>query len=273
MMRIEAGHRTCLLALVLMVAGGSQAPAETLRVGGTGAALEQMRLVAQDFTRTRGDVTFDVPRSLGSTGGIKALIAGALQIALSARPLVPAERDAGLREIVYARTPLVFVTSKAAAEPGVTREQVLRIYDRRMTHWPDGARIHLVLRPPAETDVTIAAVALPGFAAAYERARGELFLPVAQTDQDNLELAERLAGSFALTALATVLAERRHVAVLALDGTVPSVAALEQGRYVFHKRLYLVTAEKPALRVTEFVAFLRSAAGAALLRRTGSLPQ
>ena len=48
--------------------------------------------------------------------------------------------------------------------------------------------------------------------------RSRQTLPVAKTDQDNLDAAENLPGSFAATSLAGVVSEGRKLAVLSLDG-------------------------------------------------------
>ncbi len=54
--------------------------ATTLKIGGTGAALGTMRILADAFTRKNPDISVEVPGSLDSSGGIKAVIAGALDV-------------------------------------------------------------------------------------------------------------------------------------------------------------------------------------------------
>ncbi len=66
--------------------------AATLKIGGTGAALGTMRILADQFVRKRPDISVVIPDSLGSGGGIKAVLAGALDIALSSRQLKPKEQ-------------------------------------------------------------------------------------------------------------------------------------------------------------------------------------
>ena len=83
--------------------------AATLKIGGTGAALGTMRILADQFVRKRPDISVVIPDSLGSGGGIKAVLAGALDIALSSRQLKPKEQNAGAKATQYATTPFVLV--------------------------------------------------------------------------------------------------------------------------------------------------------------------
>jgi phosphate transport system substrate-binding protein len=78
-----------------------------LRVGGTGTTLGTMRLLGAAFEKANATVSVTVLSSLGSTGGIRAAIAGAIDIGVSARPLAEAERGQGAGAIEYGRTPLV----------------------------------------------------------------------------------------------------------------------------------------------------------------------
>jgi ABC-type phosphate transport system substrate-binding protein len=59
----------------------------TLRIGGTGAAVSTITQVAAAFQKQYPAVRFVFPPSLGSSGGIKAVIAGALDVGLNSRPL------------------------------------------------------------------------------------------------------------------------------------------------------------------------------------------
>ena len=63
-------------AFCLLFTAGSFAA--TLKIGGTGAALGTMRILADQFVRMRPDISVVIPDSLGSGGGIKAVLAGAL---------------------------------------------------------------------------------------------------------------------------------------------------------------------------------------------------
>jgi phosphate transport system substrate-binding protein len=84
-----------LSACILWLAVPSPAAAQeqSLKIGGTGTTLGTMRLLGAAFEKANPGVSVTVLSSLGSTGGIKAATAGAIEIGVSARPLSEAERQ------------------------------------------------------------------------------------------------------------------------------------------------------------------------------------
>ena len=102
--------RSVVVATVFCMLFPAGSFAATLKIGGTGAALGTMRILADELVRLRPDISVEIPNNLGSVGGIKAVLAGALDIALSSRQLKPKERDKGARATHYATTPFVLVT-------------------------------------------------------------------------------------------------------------------------------------------------------------------
>lgn len=252
---------------------GAAAPghAESLAIGGTGAAQGTIKLLADGYAKQRPDVAFELPRSLGSSGGIKAVVAGALDIATSGRPLRDAERQADLVEHAFASTAFVIVTSHKTFRENVTNADVVAIFSLERTTWPDGSMIRPVLRPESDADTDYLAQHFPGLALGLDAARKRLTVPIAKTDQDNLDAAESLPGSFAATSLAGVVSEGRKLAVLSLDGVEPTLANVESGAYKYVKTLYLVTRERKSQSAQDFLVFVASPEGGRILGTAGAL--
>lgn len=59
--------------------------ADTLRIGETGAALGGMEILGQAFEKQHPGTSVEVLPSLGSSGGIKALLAGAVDLSAGSR--------------------------------------------------------------------------------------------------------------------------------------------------------------------------------------------
>ena len=125
-----------LVGVMAYLLSPSAGLATTLKIGGTGAGLGTMRILADAFTRSNPDISVEVPGSLGSRGGIKAVIAGALGVGLSSRPLKSKERQAGARQIHYARTPFVLVTSARDSNPSpaLSSPQLVEIFSGASTY-------------------------------------------------------------------------------------------------------------------------------------------
>lgn len=259
------------LALGLASVAGPLA-ADELRVGGTGAALALFERLGAEFAAANGgrDTTRILP-SLGSGGGIAAARDGAIDVAVSGRALADAERAAGLREAPLLRTPLILVTSRVSP-PGLTRAALPTLHERPDAVWPDGAPLRVILRAPSETAVRMLAEGVPGLAAAIAAARQRRYIPVAATDQENFALARSVPGSLSVALLVQLRTEGDALAAVPLDGVMPSLAAFEAGAYGLAMELRVIVAARPNSVTARFLAFLRGARAAAILREAGAIP-
>ena len=266
----QRGLRGALWAfLVAGILGTGGAAAADLRIGGTGGSLATMRMLGAEFAKSRPGTRVVVLPSLGSSGGIKAVLSGAIEVGVSSRPLKEGERGAGAIETEYGRTPFVFATAVSRAGPGLGLNDLAEIYAGRRDRWPDGTRIRLVLRPIGDSDSDMIKGMSPALRDALDAAEKRKGTAFAVTDQDAADSLDKIPGALGPTTLAQILAEGRALKALSLDGLEPSVEALADGRYPYHKRLFLVTTAKSPPMVREFVAFVKSATGRTILARTG----
>ena len=274
-MKSVSGLRWAVLFL-LLTAGAlfpAFATAETvIRIGGSGGALGTMKRLAEAFTRSHPGVRFQVLPSLGSSGGIKALMNGALDLALSGRPLKDDEKGKGAAEIEYARTPYVFVAHKKVAASAVTNRELELIYGGQMQAWPDGSRIRLVIRPEGDSDTKLLRSISPAMDQAVRSAIGRTGMNFAVTDQDSIEMVVKVPGSLGGATLSQIMTEKPPVKVLTYNGVKPDVKAMVKGRYRLSKPLYLITMNKSAAAAREFAAFVKSPAGRRILANSGNQP-
>ena len=86
-MRFFIGYRYLVLLSACLVVANTARAAETdatvavVRIGGTGTALGTMQRLVDVFRKIRPQADFVIVPSLGSGGGIKALRAGAIDVA------------------------------------------------------------------------------------------------------------------------------------------------------------------------------------------------
>ena len=271
--RLHHPFRVVLHALlgVMVTLAAAGAQADSIKIGGTGTGLGTMKLLAQEYRKSRPGAQLIIAPSLGSTGAIRAVLANALDVGISARPLSAEERRQGASAQAYARTPIVLATGSKNKVAGLSLHQFAQITAGEVTTWPDGSPIRLVVRPDSDADT----VALRTFSAEMDRAvtmaMQRTGLRMATTDQDNADALEQLPGSLGMTTLTQILTEERALRPLALDGTMPTLQALAAGEYRYFKTLHLITGAKPSPLAQDFVAFVRSPAGQAVLARSGNL--
>ena len=269
-MRVTFSNLAFSVLFVFPLMAGSGTAAETLRMGGTGSATGMLRQVGAEFTVATG-VKIDVVPNLGSTGAIRALADGFLDIAVSARPLTADELAAGLSQIAVLRTAYVLATSHRGANSLKTAD-LPTIFTAQQATWADGATIRIILRPRSENDTALLAGLSTGMDQAIETVRRRPEVPTAATDQDNADLAERVPDSLTGTTLTQLTTERRNLHAVALDGVEPTLANFESGAYPFAKKLYFIVVPDSAPGAQRLFDFLRSAEGEKALRLTGTLP-
>jgi phosphate transport system substrate-binding protein len=215
-----------LAAIPLFARHLSAAESAQLRIGGTGMALATMRQIGSAFTATKPDVAVKVLPSLGTSGGLSAVAAGAIELAISARPLNDAERAKGLQGLAYARTPIAFVTHPDAGIRNITLTQVAQVLRGQMLAWPNGTPIRLIRREPSDADWTMLRGLSTEMAEAVKVALERPGLLTPATDQENADAVERLSRAFGAMSIGQMRAEARDVMPLGLDGEPPTVETL-----------------------------------------------
>jgi phosphate transport system substrate-binding protein len=265
--RAFSGCAIAVLAM-LLVSGSRSAAAEMIRISGTGGAMETMRILGEAFRKNNPEIRVEIMPGMGSSGSIKAVLAGRLEIGLSGRTLNGEERDQGAVETRYAKTPFVFAVNRTLKITGLTLEGVAGIYAGKRD-WEGGKRIRLVLRSPEDSDVPVLKGMSPAMSAAADIALRREGMIVATTDHDAADAIETVPGAFGGTTLSLVVSEKRALRVLALDGVVPSVRTMADRSYPYSKTFFMVTRKNPPVAVQRFIDFVRSPAGSAILSKNG----
>lgn len=266
---------TAIAAIAALGASAQRLRAGTptpLRIGGTGMALGTMRQIGDAYAATQTGVALQVLPSLGTSGGLAAVAAGAIELGLAARPLNDAELAKGLQGFAYARTPVAFVTHPGTDVSDITMKDVAQILRGRMTTWPSGEAIRLVRREPSDADWTMLRGVSPEMADAVRIALERPGLLTTATDQDNADALERLPGSFGAMSIGQVRAEKRRVVPLILDGVPPMPETLAGGSYRLSRTLHIVWLRELRSDVAPFLAFLRSPTASDRLAQLGHIP-
>lgn len=243
--------------------------AESLIVGGMGSALGTLRALGEAYEQRRG-VAVTVLPSIGTGGGIRATADGKIDLGVVGRLPTDKEAAGAVTVRLTTRTPYVLATS-IANPPSLRREDFAQLIASPHAKWPDGTPVRTILRPASESDYAIIFAMLPGAEAAITTLRRRGDLPVASTDQENLDLAERIVGSLVGTTYAQVVSEQRGLRMITIDGVAPSLDAMAEGFYPVTKHFHFITKAPEPPKVLAFLEFIRSQEGTNILYRMGSL--
>jgi len=255
-----------------LAAGPSRGTAiENVRINGSGSSLDFMRPLLEAYLASSPGVVCEVKPPLGSSGAMKALVAGAIDLAVIGRDVLPEEEAQGARGVTYGASPLLIVTHLGVGVENLSTKEFEEIYAGRRAQWPGGEAIRVVLRPVNETNTKILLRLSPVMAAADALARRLPWAVVAVTDPEANQAVATTPGAIGVATLTSLLVERPAVRGVRLDGVQGSTAALAAGRYPLSKKVVFVTTSRTPPAARALVEFARSARGRAIAEKVGLL--
>lgn len=245
--------------------------AQSLKIGGSSSGTGSIEILFKEFQQTHPNAAYVLVPDLSSGGGIKAVIAGAIDIGVSSRSLKSAEQIS-VKAFEYGKTAFVLATSRSSAATGFTTDQLVSIYSGKLNAWPDGKRLRLVLSPPDDTDNELLSSLSPKMREAVTASQLRSGMIVEPTDHSHADALEKIPGSLGTSTLALITSEKRPLKVLSLNGIAPSPEAIENGSYPLQKTFYLVLKPQSSLLAQQFLDFVQSPSGQTRLRQLGYLP-
>lgn len=245
--------------------------AESIRVNGSGSALYVMKPLIKAYSKAHPGDRVEMEKPLGSSGAIKALLAGALDIAVSSKVLKPDEVSQGCVSREYGKMPLAVVAGKSVPRRNITTNELEDIYSGKVMTWGNGEPVRLILRPDADIDTKILEGLSPEMEKAVRAAHLRRGMIVAVTDPESDEMVERIPGSLGAAALSAVMVEKASFRVLTLNGVKPSVENVANGTYPLAKDIRFVTTKNSSPALQRFINFIYSPQGRAIAEKAGVL--
>ena len=248
-------------------------PSSLLRLAGSGSNLPLTRALADAFLAKRPWLRIRVHESIGSTGGIRAVHDGALEIGLSSRPLKPEEQELGLVSIPYARVAVVLAANPTVPLRSVDREQLVALYSGSEQFWSDGSAVVVYQREPGDSGHLAARAAVPGFAEIDEQALADRRWSVLFHDRAMQEALVSTPGAVGLFDQGLAVIQDLPLLLLEFDGIRASEDNVRTGRYPITKDLaFVLPADDHDPLAHEFIAFVFSAEGQKVIRESGYVP-
>jgi phosphate transport system substrate-binding protein len=243
--------------------------AQTIKIGGTGGALGTMGILAEAFKKSHPDAKVIIVPGLSSGGGRKALLGGAIDIAVTSKPGRDAEKLDGAIAVLLGRTPFVFATSTKNTTSALTTEELVAIWNGKTPTWPDGSRLRLILRPETDSDTDVLKRISPAMEQAVKNALAREGMKITMTDTETADAIETIPGALGTSSLALIISEKRSLKALDLNGVTPSPKTIANGSYPHFRSIYALTGTKPSGLTEQFMAFLRSTPGHEILAQSG----
>ena len=279
-------HRIVVAGALVLAAGacgggpsaGTNGSA-TLRVSGS-STVNPVAADAAEVLRARGQrVTVDSQG--GSAGGIAQLAAGQVEIAMTSKPVADADRarfpgvDFTATEI--GQDAVGVVVRREVVDGGVTnltRAQLRALFEGRVANWrelggPDLAVFVYDKEPGRGTREVVDAYLYGKDGQSPPPPRSDNFAVVGGNEETRAKLLSTPGSVGPLSS--SFVAGYPKLAVVAVDGVVPSPDTVRDSSYPMSRPLFLVTDGPPAGAARRFVDYLVSAEGQALVAKHGFL--
>ncbi len=267
-----------VLFLAACAAGaGTDAP---LRISGS-TTVNPVAADAATALRTRTGQGITVDTQGGSAGGLAQLCRGEIDIAMSSKPIADSDRQqfpaCQYQPIKIGEDAVGIVIRREVYDAGVrnlTREQARAIFEAKTSNWralggPDLDIFIYDKEPGRGTREMLDRFLYGPGGKAPPPPDSNRFAVVGGNEETRAKL---LSTPGAVGPLSTsFVTAYPGLAVVALEGVMPTPEMVAAGKYPMSRPLYLVTDGPPAGRAKEFIDYVLSPEGQQLLTRHGYL--
>ncbi len=255
--------------------GGAKKKGDMLRIAGSGSCIPMTRLLAEKFMEANPDKKAMVYDSIGSTGGVRAVRAGDIDIALMSRPLKQSEKKApSLRLVPLARVAAVVAVNTSAGVESISRQELEDIFMGKKKVWSNGTPIVVLQREKGDSSHAAIGSVIEDFGRINMDAYREGKRRILFKDQQMISALAGTTGAVGITDTGIVrFSGSRFIRMLAYENQPPTAENLEQGTYPFYKDLSFVVASGPGdERVEAFLDFVETDAAQEALLTMGYIP-
>lgn len=232
---------------------------EPILVAGSGSNVAITRSLMRNLSGTR------VFNSIGSAGGVRALLDEVIDVALISRPLKDREAEQGLIAVPYARTLLVWAVDPEMSVRETTTTELAGLYADGGS-WSNGERAVPLLRELGDSGIAIVRGFAPEVADAHDASVRARRFEVLLTDRAMRRALKDVEWAFGLTDLGQLGTSR----ALVFDGIEPSLDNIEN--YPFIRTLSFVFREPLTESAQRVLDHVRTDEAAQVLREHGYEP-
>jgi phosphate transport system substrate-binding protein len=273
-MLLRRVSRVTTLCLGLSFVGPVAAPTdEMIIIDGSTGVMPLVAALGKAYRERHPAAVVELGTGLGTKARLQALEEGKINIALASHGLVAEElsrRGMAVHEI--AKVAVVFGVNAGVPVTNVSEAQICEIYSGRVTSWkefggPDIA-IAARTRPDSEVDAEVVREKL----ACLKELKMPASVKVMLRSSDMAKELAATAGAVGMTTTTVVEQSGGGIKALSLNGIIPSAENVERKTYALTRDSFLVTKAIPPPTVSQFVEFVRSPAGAAVIGANGAIP-
>jgi phosphate transport system substrate-binding protein len=262
-----------LLLLFSLLAAAGPACAETVRIAGSGGMIPLLTELANAYMKKNpADLVEVSSLSITQSGGILAAKKGEVDIGMSARNLTNGEKDGSIEAFHVADVAAEVAVHGNVPVKGLTSRQLCAIYGGKIRNWKEvggpNAQIILLTRP--DSDSTKQAFR-EGIACFRELKEDPNAIPMIKS-RDMYNALTSIPNSIGLIDSVVLEQARGKARSVKIDGKASSPEAISAGRWPVVKHYNLVLGGKRTRAVHNFMKFIKSPEGGAIIRKHRGVP-
>lgn len=243
---------------------------EHIVIEGSGDNQRLLRILADVFQKKHPGKIIEIPESIGSSGGIKALVNNRCDLARIARPLKTSEKGLGLTCKIFASTPLVFaIGNNEGGIDNLTGEQIVNILSGKVDSWSQlggkDVKFHAVNREKGDSSRNILEENIPGF-----KEINTTSVEIVQSTPALIKMLIEKKDSLGYAPFSMVTGT--GLFVMKFNGVEPSVESAQRGDYKLLINLTVVWKGKLSGLAKDFVDFLFSTEAKNIILNNGGIP-
>jgi len=268
---IFAGVAVVFITLMVFAAGclGGSDETETLQIAGSTTVQPVAQAAASAYMDENDNVEILVSGG-GSSVGVTSAADGTADIGMASRELKDSEKTANpdLKVTVIAKDGIAIIVHTSNTVSGLTKEQVAEIYKGEITNWQE-------VGGPNASIVLVGRDSASGTRASFEEILGiegsELSSAMLE-EQSNGGVYETVKGNQYAVGYVGLGYVKDDVKGVPVDGIAPSIANVQGGTYPISRSLNMITKGEPTGLAKEFLDFILSADGQAIVEDKGFVP-
>ncbi len=242
-------------------------------LAGSGSNLAITRILAKEFNKSHPNIKIQIPSSLGTTGGIYALLDREITLGLAARNLTKEEQKMGFKLIPYAKTAIVIGVNSEVIDNNITSTDLINIYQGIKRTWSDDREIIVLSREPGDSSNLVLESKVPGFKKAYIQSQIDKRWKILYTVQEANQTLAKTPFAIGLSDRGVIATEKLNIKVLKFNGIEPNDENIITGKYQLTKVLsFVLPPDKLSSSTQAFIDFVRSKDGAKILKDYGYFP-
>ena len=268
------GFRIPLATVATLFMATMASAQTTLKIDGSTGAMPLVDALAKAHAAKTPSVKFEIGKGLGTKARIEALKSDSINIAVASHGLkIDDLVKQGMAVYEIARTAVVFGVHNAVSVNSLSPAQICSIYSGDSTNWKQVGGPDLLIaartRPDSEVDTEIVRDGI----ACLKTLKIQEPIKVMQRGGDMAKELAATVGAIGMTTTTVTEQSSGKIRALALDGVVPTEANVTAGSYRLVREVFLVVKENTSPAAKAFLAFVRSAEGASVIKANGAIPK